>query len=123
MTPVRWMVGGSVTSWLAAAALLGTRTSLEVLCGMIGPLVVASGTWVLAERTYRRNPEQLTALMILAFGGKLVFFGAYVVIMLNVVALRPVPFVAGFTGYFIALHLTEALYLRRLFAGGARASL
>jgi hypothetical protein len=34
-----------------------------------------------------------------------------------------VPFMAGFVGYFIALHLTEALYLRRLFAGGARASL
>jgi hypothetical protein len=117
------MVAGSVASWLAAAALLGTRTSLEVLCGMIGPLVMASGTWVLAERTYRQKPEQLTSLMIVAFGGKLLFFGTYVVIMLNVVALRPVPFVAGFMTYFIALHVTEALYLRRLFAAGARASL
>jgi hypothetical protein len=123
MRPVQWMVGGSVTSWLAAAALLGTRTSLEVLCGMIAPLVVATGTWMLTERTYRRNPEQLTSLMILAFGAKLVFFGTYVVVMLNVMSLRPVPFVAGLVGYFIALHLTEALYLRRLFAGGARASL
>jgi hypothetical protein len=123
MRPVQWMVGGSVTSWLAAAALLGTRTSLEVLCGMIAPLVVAAGTWMLTERTYRRNPEQVTSLMILAFGAKLVFFGTYVVVMLNVLSLRPVPFMAGFVGYFIALHLTEALYLRRLFAGGARASL
>jgi hypothetical protein len=123
MKPVQWMVGGSVTSWLAAAALLGTRTSLEVLCGMIAPLVVATGTWMLTERTYRRNPEQLTSLLILAFGAKLVFFGTYVAVMLNVMSLRPVPFVAGFVGYFIALHLTEALYLRRLFAGGARASL
>jgi len=123
MRPVQWMVGGSVTSWLAAAALLGTRTSLEVLCGMIAPLVVAAGTWMLTERTYRRNPEQVTSLMILAFGAKLVFFGTYVVVMLNLLSLRPVPFMAGFVGYFIALHLTEALYLRRLFAGGARASL
>ena len=123
MSPVRWMVGGSLTSWLAAAALLGPRTSLEVLCGMIGPLVVASGTWMLAERTYRQKPEQLTSFMILAFGGKLVFFGTYVVVMLNVVALRPVPFVAGFMTYYIALHMTEALYLRRLFAGDTRASL
>jgi hypothetical protein len=123
MRPVQWMIGGSVASWLAAAALLGTRTSLEVLCGMIAPLVVATGTWMLTERTYRRNPEQVTSLMILAFGAKLVFFGTYVVVMLNVLSLRPVPFMAGFVGYFIALHLMEALYLRRLFAGGARASL
>jgi hypothetical protein len=123
MRPVLWMVGGSVTSWLAVAALVGTRTGLEVLCGMIAPLLVAAGTWVLTERTYRRHPEQVTSLMILAFGAKLVFFGTYVVVMLNVLSLRPGPFMAGFVGYFIALHLTEALYLRRLFAGGARASL
>ena len=38
--------------------------------------------------------------------------------MLKVVGLRPVPFVVSFTSYFIALYLTEALLLRRLFAGG-----
>jgi hypothetical protein len=31
--------------------------------------------------------------------------------------------VASFTGYFIALYLIEALYLRRLLAGGPRATL
>jgi hypothetical protein len=35
--------------------------------------------------------------------------------MLRVVGLRPVPFAVSFTGYFIALHLTEALFMRRLF--------
>jgi hypothetical protein len=38
--------------------------------------------------------------------------------MLGVLSLRPVPFVASFTGYFIALYLAEALCLRRLLAGG-----
>ena len=60
--------------------------------------------------------------MVQAFAGKLVFFGAYVAVMLKVLSLPPVPFVVGFTTYFIALHLTEALLLRRLFAGGTRAS-
>jgi len=31
--------------------------------------------------------------------------------------LQPVPFVASFTAYFITLHIVEALYLQRLFAG------
>jgi hypothetical protein len=44
-----------------------------------------------------------------------VFFGAYVVVMLRVLALRPGPFVASFTSYFIALHMMEALFMRRLF--------
>jgi hypothetical protein len=46
---------------------------------------------------------------------KAVFFGAYVAGMLRVIGLRPVPFVVSFTSYFIALHVTEAMFLRRLF--------
>ena len=75
-------------------------------------------SWVLIERTFKREPEQLTALMIGAFGAKMLFFGAYVVVMLAVVRVPAVPFVASFTGFFIALYLAEALLMRRLFAGG-----
>ena len=118
MKPVRLMVGSSVMSWLATTALVGTRTGLDVLLGMIGPLVVASGTWVLAERTHRRNPERLMSLMIKAFAVKMVFFGVYVAVMLKMLSVRPVPFVVSFTSYFAVLHLMEALCLRRLLASG-----
>ena len=118
MKPVGWMVGSSVSSWLAATALVGTRLGVDVLLGMIGPLVVASAAWVLMEGTFRRNPERLTSVMVMAFAGKILFVGAYVAVMLRVFSLRPVPFVASFTSYFIALHLMEALWLRRLFADG-----
>ncbi len=122
MTPVSRMVGGCVAAWVAILALVGLRPGLDVLLGMIGPLVAASGTWVMTERTYKRNPTRVTALMVKAFGVKMVFFPAYVAIMLSVVSLQPVPFVVGFTGCFIALLLVEALWLRRLFTGGTRVS-
>jgi hypothetical protein len=116
MKLVTWMVGASLLSWLAAASLLDAPTRVAVLFGMIGPLVVASASWVLAERTYRRNPESLTALMVGGFAGKMVFFGAYVAVILKGLSQPPVPFVVSFTSYFIALYLIEALSLRRLFA-------
>jgi hypothetical protein len=122
MKPVAWMVAASLLSWLVVTILAGTDAGVVVLLGMIGPLVVAIATWVLAERTYTRYPERLTSVMVQAFAGKLVFFGAYVAVMLKVLSLRPVPFVVSFTTYFVALHLTEALLLRRLFAGGGHAS-
>lgn len=122
MKPVAWMIAASLLSWLAVTLLAGTATSVDVLFGMVGPLVMASATWVLVERTYRQHPERLTSVMIQAFGGKLVFFGAYVAVMLEVLSLRAVPFVVSFTTYFVALHLTEALWLRRLFAGGSPAA-
>ena len=112
------MAGASVACWLVVTALAGTRTSGDVALGMMGPLVVACGTWILMERAYRRGPAQLTKVMIAAFAGKMVFFVAYVAIMIRWLAVRPVPFIASFTGYFIGLYAIEALYLKRLLAGG-----
>ena len=117
------MAGLSGLSWLVAAGLLDTQARIAVLYGMLGPLAMVAGSWVLMERAYRRNPQRLTGIMVAAFAGKLVFFGAYVAVMLRVLSLSPRPFVASFTGYFIALYLIEALYLRRLLAGGPRATL
>jgi len=92
----------------------------EWLLGLMGPLVVAGVSWVLIEQTYRRRPEKLTSLMVAGFAGKMVFFGAYVAVMLRVASVHAAPFVASFTSSFIVLHITEALYLRRLFAGTVR---
>ena len=115
MKPVGWMVGLSVGAWLAAVAVFGF--GLELLLGMAGPLAMAVGSWVVVERTYQQSPAGVTAVMIGGFAGKMVFFGAYVVIVLRGLAVRPEPFVAAFTAYFIGLYAIEALYLKRLFAG------
>lgn len=115
-----WFAAASLLACLAAT-LLGSP-GLEVLFGMVGPLAVTAASWVLAERTYRQNPERLTSVMVAAFGAKMVFFGAYVAVMLKLLSLRPVPFMLSFTAYFIALHLAEAFSLKRLFAEGSRAS-
>ena len=118
MRAAGWMVAASVVSWLATAAFVDGRTAVDLLLGMLGPAVVVSGTWVLTERAYRRQPDRLTSVMVRAFAGKMVGFGLYVVLMVGVVSVRLVPFIASFTGYFIALYCVEALLLRRMLASG-----
>ncbi|MGH9312639.1 MAG: hypothetical protein ACRD09_01545 [Vicinamibacterales bacterium] len=120
MKPVRWMVGVSLVPWLGIMIALGPQTGVAVLAGMVAPLVVATRTWILMERTYRRDPEGLTRLMVKAFVGKMIFFGAYVAVVLSALSIRPIPFIVSFTGYFIGLHLMEAICLRRLLAGDLR---
>jgi hypothetical protein len=110
------MIAASVASWLIATAVTGPVMGREMLFGMLGPLLVAVATWEMADKTFRHAPERLTARMVTAFAAKMVFFGGYVTVMLVVLALRPIPFVASFTAYFIALLFAEALCLRRLFA-------
>jgi hypothetical protein len=114
MKAAGWMAVASAATWLAIAPFVERRTAVDVLLGMIAPLVVVAGTWILIERVHARAPEQVTGLMIKAFAGKLVFFGAYVAVMLGLLARQPVPFIASFTGYFIALYACEAMLIRRL---------
>ena len=116
------MVGASAATCLAIGLFLPRQTSIEVMFGMLGPLAAATISMILAQRTYQRRPEALTRFMIAAFGAKLVFFGAYVAVMLRVLMLTPMPFVISFTGYFIVLYLIEALFLKRLFGRGMQAS-
>jgi hypothetical protein len=115
MKAVGWMVGASLAAWLIAARIAGESANPEVLYGMLGPLVVATVSWIVTERTYKANRERLTGVMVKALGIKAVVFGAYIVGMLRVFELRPVPFVVSFTTFFIALHLIEAVFMRRLF--------
>ena len=117
MRPLWWMAGAALLSSLAVAAAPGVESDREVLLGMLAPLGGAAATWILVVRTYAARPNALTQAMIAAFGGKLVFFGAYVTIVLKVLEARPLPFVISFTTYFIGLHLAEALSLQRFFAG------
>ena len=111
MKPVLWLAAASALSAGVLAAWFGR----EVWLGMLAPLIAASATWMLTERVHKVSPGQVTAVMITAFAGKLVFFGAYVGLAIGVLGVQPVPFAASFAGYFIALHMIEALWLKRLF--------
>lgn len=91
----------------------------EVLWGLAGPLVATSGSWVLMRRAFAAGPERLTGTMMRLFAAKMVFFGAYVSVLIAVFHLRPIPFVASFSGSFIALYAVEALLLKRLMTTGA----
>jgi hypothetical protein len=121
MKAVAWMGGASIAAWFAASVFVSGAVRIDLFFGMLGPLLIACASWLMAERTYTRDPQALTGLMVAAFAFKLVFFGAYVAVMLRVIGLRPVPFAVSFSSYFIALHFVEAFFLQRLFAGGPRA--
>jgi hypothetical protein len=115
MRALATMVAAGVVSWACMAAVLGDPVNPELLFGMLGPLLVATLSWVVVARAWAVRPEGVFGVLLGGMAIKLVFLAAYAYVMLRVVALRPVPFVASFTGYFIALHNIEALFMKRLF--------
>ncbi|MEO8257955.1 MAG: hypothetical protein ABI868_11470 [Acidobacteriota bacterium] len=115
MTPIGWMVWPGVAGCVIAAALFGRENGVAILLGMIAPLAAVVVSWRSVERAHRRDPGSVTAVLMAGFAGKMVFFGGYLVVVLKFLGVRPVPFIASFTAYFIGLYLVEAIYLKRLF--------
>jgi hypothetical protein len=122
MKPLLSIVGAGLLVWLLATTLLGLQVAVETAVGALGPLVAVAGSWMVIERTMRRDVSQATPMMMRLFGAKMLFFGLYVVAAILVLHLRPVPFMASFMSAFVALYLIEAFHLQRLFADGLRAS-
>ena len=114
MREAAWMAGAAIGSWLAVSAVCGDRVNPESFLGMAGPLVAVCASWIATRRTHDAAPERVLGVMIVWFARKLVFFGIYVTLMLKLLSLRPVPFVAAFVSYFIALYAMQALFLSRL---------
>jgi hypothetical protein len=117
--PVAWMVGASAASCLVLVVATGSTLMPELLLGLAGPLASAVVSWQLIERTQVSAPERLTSVLMTAFAVKALFFALYVVMVLGVAGLRPTPFILSFTGYYVGLHVVEAMFLKRLLADGA----
>jgi hypothetical protein len=113
-----WMIAGCLLTAIAVIAIGGQALMPEVLLGMAAPLVSAVASWQVILRTHAAAPASLTSVLVIAFAAKAVLFGAYVALVLGVFHLRPVPFIAAFTSYYVALHLGEAVLLKRLLAAG-----
>ena len=114
--PVALMIAGGGGTACVLAATLGARVMPELALGLAGPLVSAVVSWQILERTHQSAPERLTNVLIKMFAAKGLLFGLYLVLVLKVLALRPMPFTLSFTGYYVALHVVEAVCLRRLLA-------
>ena len=108
-----------IGSW-ALVSFMFPHAAVEILLGMLGPLLLAIGTLILVERTYRKAPRKLTSLMTQAFFGKMLFYGVYVGVIVGFYSFQALPFAVSFTVYFIGLHLTEALYFQALFRAESR---
>jgi hypothetical protein len=118
MIPVVWMTASAVGSCLVAVALSGEAAALWG--GMLAPLGATVATWLAVEAQLRRDPAGVHALLLRGFAAKVVFFGVYVFLALEVLRLEPTPFILSFTVYFISLYCAEALGFARLFVAGLR---
>ena len=105
-----------LSCWGLISLFFFPEAASEVFWGMLAPLTIGVVTILMVRRICSTQSRKLTRFMTRAFLGKMVIYGIYVVVILGLYSLRPVPFIISFAGFFTALHFVEALYFRRLFA-------
>jgi hypothetical protein len=111
--PLAVMIGSSVASWAAITAAGGAAFNPELAFGMAAPLAGAALSWRAVERMHAAAPERVTSVLIAGLAAKMIFFGLYIG-LLGALWLRPKPLVVAFGASFLALHMIEAVYLRKL---------
>ncbi len=104
-----------VASWGLGTVVLAPGAAAAAFLGMAAPLAVGVATVVLVEQTVRTDIQRLTARLTGALIAKMVFYPVYVLVVISVLAIDPVPFAISFALYFVALHITEALHFKTLF--------
>ena len=70
MTPLWWMIGGSIGAWLIVTVAAPVPVNPELLWGMFGPLVSAVATWIVVARAQRLSPERVIGTLVMLLRGE-----------------------------------------------------
>ena len=119
---VACLAGGSILTaiiFTVISMITGLGAEKEIWLGMFGPTLASVVTWTAVERQKRRSQQKISRLMIQAFMIKFLFFAMYIVFFVKTNQARPEIFITCFAFFYLALHISEALELRRTQSGQA----
>lgn len=100
-------------TWGMLAGGIGYR--LEIFLGMIAPLTIGMISMAILFHQHQNHSTKLTSVLIKLFITKLIIYGVYFYWLFTFYTFTPIPFVISFTGYFVTLHIGEALFLKSIF--------
>ena len=114
---VAYLAGGSILTAIVFSIVSGAAglgAAREIWFGMFGPTLASVVAGIALERQVRLNPQKMLKCLIQSFVVKFLFFGAYIAVVVKTNQVRPGYFVGCFAFFYLALHMAEALELRRM---------
>jgi uncharacterized membrane protein len=110
------LAGGSILAAIifsAVSGLAGFGVEREIWLGMLGPALASVISRIAMERQKRLNPQKILKHIIQGFVIKFLFFGVYIAVLVKSNQVRPGAFIGFFVFFYLALHMAEAIELRR----------
>ncbi len=88
---------------------------IEIFWGILLPWAVAAIELFMVFRAKDKAPQLMTKILMTGFVGRMIIFGAYLLIIFNFYSFAPYPFMFSFSGSFLAFHTLEAFVLKSLY--------
>ena len=113
---MRLFIYGAVTSLgiLGLSAHLLPQYQRELFFGWLGPFFAGAATIIFVQRASRKELRLITKSLSIGFAIKMVFYGAYILILFEFYPFNPVPLMCSFAGFFLGLHVLEAVTINNL---------
>jgi hypothetical protein len=67
---------------------------------------------MLFSKFQKMTTQQMTQWLMISFGIKMLIYPIYFIIIFKFYSFAPYPFIFSFAGYFIGLHVVEAVVLK-----------
>ncbi|MEE2765210.1 MAG: hypothetical protein VX600_01815 [Candidatus Neomarinimicrobiota bacterium] len=86
----------------------------ELFFGWLGPVVAGTTTIIFIKRASRKEIRLITKTLTIGFAIKMIFYGAYILILFKIYPFNPIPLMCSFAGFFLGLHALEAVIINNL---------
>ncbi|MBT3216209.1 MAG: hypothetical protein HOD97_04250 [Candidatus Marinimicrobia bacterium] len=86
----------------------------EIIFGWLGPTIGGVGSTFMLNRAAKIDARAITKSLQIGFMVKLAYFGVYILLVFQLYAFEPFPFVCSFAGFFITIYGLEAVIIKNL---------
>ena len=86
----------------------------EIFFGWLGPVIAGLGSMFMINQAAKKDPHSVTKSLQIGFLIKLIYYGAFIIVIFQLYAFDPVPFMCSFLGFFLGLHALEAIIIKNL---------
>ena len=105
---------------LASLGVLGLTAGLypvyglELFLGWILPVLAGTVTLYFIGSAAQKDPFLVTKTLAKGFTLKMVYYGAAILTLFKLYSFEPIPFICSFSGFFLGLHVLEAVIIKRI---------
>lgn len=87
---------------------------LEIFLGWFLPVFAGVVTMSFVSLANKKSPTILTKTLTIGFAIKMLYYGIGILLLTQLNAFEPIPFVCSFSGFFLGLHAIEAVIIKRI---------